>query len=357
MAHALIGRLAGEPGGGWRATHVAAYPGRVGSARVPLLGDLVAAARLIFLTTARRADVILVHGAEYAWGPLLVARVTRRPLVVVWHGVRAFEAVAPATGPVDRLAQRLFFWGSDRLQRIALRADATIVVSPIAATEVRSHFGFEGQLEVIPNGVERRSGTATAEVPGPEVEVDFGPAGQGLRVIWIGTAPYKKGLDIAIAACATARAQGEELTLTVVGVSRERSGTGAESLAPWISWRGAIPPVEVDELLAHHDVLLGPTRYEPFGMTILEAFAAGLPVVGSKAVEWLIEGAGEVVATEDPDCYSQALRRVADPAYRRQLAAAAQQRALAFSWEQAVASYASVLAGVANRREHHQTER
>ena len=99
-----------------------------------------------------------------------------------------------------------------------------------------------------------------------------------------------------------------------------------------------------DELLAHHDVLLGPTRYEPFGMTILEAFAAGLPVVGSKAVEWLIEGAGEVVATEDPDCYSQALRRVADPAYRRQLAAAAQQRAL-------------VLAGVANRREHHQTER
>jgi glycosyltransferase involved in cell wall biosynthesis len=354
VAHALIGRLAAEAGGGWRATHVAAYPGRVGSARVPLLGDLVAAARLTFLT-ARRADVILVHGAEYAWGPLLVARVTHRPIVVVWHGVRAFEAVPPATGPLDRLAQRLFFWGSDRLQRMALRADAAIVVSPIAAAEVRSHFGFEGQLQVIPNGVDRRNGAVTVEISPPNGGVNGAAVAAGLRVIWIGTAPYKKGLDLALAACAEARAQGEDLTLTVVGVSRERSGTGSGPLAPWISWRGAIPPAEVDELLALHDVLLGPTRYEPCGMTILEALAAGLPVVGSKVVEWMIEGAGEVVATDDPADYSQALRRVADPDYRRRLAEAARKRAQAFSWEQAVASYASVLAAVSDRSEGHRT--
>jgi glycosyltransferase involved in cell wall biosynthesis len=350
VANALIRRLAGEAGGAWRATHVAAYPGRVGTARVPLLGDLVAAARLIFLT-ARRSDVILVHGAEYAWGPLLVARLTRRPIVVVWHGVRAFEAVPPPRGSLDRLAQLLFFWGSNRLQRIALRADASIVVGPISAQEVRGQFGFEGPLQVIPNGVDLQSNAATAEGMGRDEA-----AHHRLRVIWIGTAPYKKGLDLALAACTEAQAEGEDLALTVVGVSRERSGIGAHPLAPWISWRGSVPPAEVDELLLHHDVLLAPTRYEPCGMTILEALAAGLPVVGSKVVEWMIEGAGEVVASEDPADYSQALRRVADPDYRRRLAAAAHKRAQAFSWDKAVASYASVLAAVLDRSEGHQTE-
>jgi glycosyltransferase involved in cell wall biosynthesis len=254
------------------------------------------------------------------------------------------------------LAQGLFFWGSDRLQHIALRADAAIVVSPVAAAEVRSHFGFTGQLEVIPNGVERRSGAATAESLLPDGGVNCAATSPGLRVIWIGTAPYKKGLDLALAACAEARAHGQDLTLTVVGVSRERSGTGSGSLAPWIAWRGAIPPAEVDELLAHHDVLLAPTRYEPCGMTILEALAAGLPVVGSKVVEWMIEGAGEVVASEDPADYCQALRRVADPDYRHGLAVAAKMRARAFSWDQAVASYASVLAAVLDRSQGHQTE-
>jgi glycosyltransferase involved in cell wall biosynthesis len=313
------------------------------------LGDLIAAARLVVLT-ARGADVILVHGAEYAWGPMLVARVTRRPIVVVWHGVRAFEAVPPVSGRLDRLAQMLFFWGSDRLQRIALRADASIVVSPVTATEVRSHYGFDGELKVIPNGVDRRDPApltlAEREGVGPDGKAPL-PA---LRVIWIGTAPYKKGLDLALAACSKAREQGEAVTLTVVGVPRERSGTGSEPLASWISWRGSVPPAEVDKLLTQHDVLLGPTRYEPCGMTILEAMAAGLPVVGSEVVEWMIAGAGEVVATEDPDGYSQALRRVAEPGYRRQLADASHRRALDFSWEQAVASYSSVLEAVAKIR-------
>src|SRR5579884_3777877 len=50
-----------------------------GVARIPLLGDLLAAMRIAWRT--RDADLVLVNGAEYAW-PLLPRRSSA---IVVWH--------------------------------------------------------------------------------------------------------------------------------------------------------------------------------------------------------------------------------------------------------------------------------
>lgn len=350
MVHALTQRL-GAGSQGWRAVHVAAYRARVGPARVPLLGDLVAAIRLA-ARTATGADAVIVHGAEYAWGPLAIGKLTKRPTVVVWHGVRGWEALPPARNRLELAGQRLFYWTGDLLQQIALRADATVVVGPGVAQEVRARFAFRGELHIVPNGVEPgiddevdgRSYQPTTPVAGEVGRREGG--GAPLRVIWIGTAPYKKGLDLALAACREARAQGQELTLTVVGVSREQAGLGAASPVPWVSWLGRISPTEVDASLFSHDVLLHPARYEACCMVVLEALAAGLPVVGSTAVGWQIGDAGEVVAGLDPSSYSQALCRLADPEHRRKLEGAARARARLFSWEQAAASYVSVLEGV-----------
>jgi glycosyltransferase involved in cell wall biosynthesis len=350
VVHALTQRL-GAGSQGWRAVHVAAYRARVGPARVPLLGDLVAAIRLA-ARTATGADAVIVHGAEYAWGPLAIGKLTKRPTVVVWHGVRGWEALPPARNRLELAGQRLFYWTGDLLQQIALRADATVVVGPGVAQEVRARFAFRGELHIVPNGVEPgiddevdgRSYQPTTPVAGEVGRREGG--GAPLRVIWIGTAPYKKGLDLALAACREARAQGQELTLTVVGVSREQAGLGAASPVPWVSWLGRISPTEVDASLFSHDVLLHPARYEACCMVVLEALAAGLPVVGSTAVGWQIGDAGEVVAGLDPSSYSQALCRLADPEHRRKLEGAARARARLFSWEQAAASYVSVLEGV-----------
>ena len=178
------------------------------------------------------------------------------------------------------------------------------------------------------------------------------PNGFPLRVIWVGTSAYKKGLDLAVGACKVARARGQDVSLTVVGIPVKSAGLELASGGGWLTWLGTVPPREMEALYRRHDILLFPTRYEAFGLVVLEAMAAGLPVIGSSAVQWLIEGAGEVVAGEDVGAYAEALRALAEPERRHRLSSAALERARAFSWESSAAGYLEVLDVVHKQRRH-----
>jgi glycosyltransferase involved in cell wall biosynthesis len=349
VARALMDSL-GRTENGWRASHVAAYSGRVGTARIPLFGDLVAACRLAARIIIRKGDILLVHGAEYAWGTLAVGRLTRRPVVAVWHGVRASEALPPAKRRIGKAARRFFIWSQTLLQRAALQADATVVVSPTVAMELQSRYRFRGEVKVIPNGVAMMTARRIGHLR-DDVRSSASSNGFPLRVIWVGTSAYKKGLDLAVEACKIARARGQDLSLTVVGIPVESAGVEPTSGGGWLNWLGAVPPHEMDALYCRHDILLFPTRYEACPMTVLEALAAGLPIIGSGAVQWLIEGAGEVVAGEDTSGYAEALRALAEPERRHRLALAALERARAFSWESCTAEYIEVL-DVVERQRH-----
>ena len=73
--------------------------------------------------------------------------------MAVWHGVRASEALPPAKRRIGKAARRFFLWSEILLQRAALQADATVVVSPTVAMKLQSRYGFRGEMKVIPNGV------------------------------------------------------------------------------------------------------------------------------------------------------------------------------------------------------------
>jgi glycosyltransferase involved in cell wall biosynthesis len=215
--------------------------------------------------------------------------------------------------------------------------------------DLRSRYGFRGEIKVIPNGVAmstpRRIGHLHDDVRSSDSSNGF-----PLRVIWVGTSAYKKGLDLAMEACKIARARGQDISLTVVGIPAESAGLEPASDGGWLTGLGAVPPREMDALYRRHDILLFPTRYEACPMVVLEALAAGLPVIGSSVVQWLIEGAGEAVAGEDAGAYAEALRALADPDRLHQLSSAALERAQAFSWESSTAGYLEVLDGVDKQR-------
>jgi glycosyltransferase involved in cell wall biosynthesis len=353
VARALMDYL-GRREEGWRVSHVAAYTGRVGVARIPLIGDLVAAGRLA-ARIIRKGDVLLVHGAEYAWGALAVGWLTRRPVVAVWHGVRASEAIPPAKHRLGKAAIRFFLRSESLLQRVALLADATVVVSPVVAKDLQSRYGIGDELKVIPNGVAMRSPSLERHLH-DDVRSPASPNGSPLRVMWVGTSVYNKRLDLALAACEIARARGQDISLTVVGIAAESAGLEPESGGSWLTWLGSVPPHEMPSLYGRHDVLLFPSRREACPMSVLEALAAGLPVIGSATAQWLIEGVGEVVAGEDPSSYAEALRALAEPERRHRLASAALERARQYSWESCAAGYLEVLDSVERqrrRRYHH----
>jgi len=109
----------------------------------------------------------------------------------------------------------------------------------------------------------------------------------------IGRLHEQKGFDRLIEAAVLLHDRGVRFTLDIAGEGEDRgllqrliAHHGLEAmvrLAGWVS-----PP---DAFLAGRDLVVVPSRYEPFGLVVIEAMAAGVPVVASA-----LEGPLEILA-------------------------------------------------------------
>ena len=118
---------------------------------------------------------------------------------------------------------------------------------------------------------------------------DGGP----LRFGFLGRLVEEKGIDLLLAACRQMPRDG--WTLTIGGRAPDSDGDlrqKAEGLP--VTFAGL---VETAQFLAGIDVLVAPVLWaEPFGLTIVEALAAGVPVIGSRH-----GGVGEILRDVEPD--------------------------------------------------------
>ncbi|MEZ6185436.1 MAG: glycosyltransferase family 1 protein [Planctomycetota bacterium] len=114
-----------------------------------------------------------------------------------------------------------------------------------------------------------------------------------------------------------------------------------------------LPDAEVGALLAEARALLFPTRYEGFGLPVLEAFAQGVPVVASRDPA-VLEVAGGAAWHADPDDVeelAQALNQaVADGPARAARITAGRLRAAGFTWDRSAARLWAVYRAVAEGR-------
>jgi glycosyltransferase involved in cell wall biosynthesis len=78
-----------------------------------------------------------------------------------------------------------------------------------------------------------------------------------------------------------------------------------------VLWLGRQPPAEVPPILAAFDLFALPSRYEGLGLVLLEALAAGTPIVASRVgpiPEIIRDGAtGTLVSPDDPEALAQAI--------------------------------------------------
>jgi glycosyltransferase involved in cell wall biosynthesis len=325
----LLGELA-RTHPAWRVDTVSAF--RAGSRLQGMdgLSDVIASLRLGWRLRNSAADVVFVHCPECLWGIRLLRR--RRggpPLVAVWHGAGPTPHLV-LREPGHPLARALAWLRTTEEMR-ALAADGHIAVHAGVADDLRFLYGLSKPVTVIENALDATIRDQLARrAPSRERT--------GLTAVWVGQTGYAKGLDVALAAVAEARHDLPELRLAVVGVPAGQPTVG-------VDWLGVLSPARMAEVYRTGDLFLFPTRYESFGLVVVEAMAAGLPVIVSDAVGPGIVANGRngvLIEGHDPSHYAAALRCLADPRTRAAMAEANREDVRRFSIESTGAGYAAV---------------
>jgi glycosyltransferase involved in cell wall biosynthesis len=160
-------------------------------------------------------------------------------------------------------------------------------------------------------------------------------------VLYLGTLQPRKNIDTLVRAYARLRALGSDDHILVLAGPR---GWQYEpifelirelKLEDSIRFPGFVPDEDQALWYSSATVFAFPSRYEGFGLPLLEAMACGAPVVSSSAssLPEVVGNAGLLVDPSDVEGLCSALRQLLEDEPRRQaLALAGQARAQAFSW-------------------------
>jgi glycosyltransferase involved in cell wall biosynthesis len=127
----------------------------------------------------------------------------------------------------------------------------------------------------------------------------------------------------------------------------------ALGIAEWVRWPGWVEQQDLAAFYALADALLLPSLFESCGLPVLEAMAAGCPVVTTDryGTKELAEGAAILVDPESVESIAEGIRRVLDDSTRRaELIAAGRSRSAGFQWRRCAAETLGVLERVATQR-------
>ena len=234
------------------------------------------------------------------------------PAIATLHDASNFVVpnYAPATQAIFRAA--------------AQRCRALITDSRFAQGELARELEISPErLVPIPLGV---------NPPRPPVSVGLDVAALGPYVLYVGTAEYRKGFDVLLAAMARVARERPEVALVAT-----------TQLDGWELPSGvrvtAVGHVDDDTLAALYRgsvALVFPSRHEGFGLPVLEAMSYGTPVIAASASA-VPEAGGNAacyVPPGDDMALATAILRVAgDAAYAAELRRRGPVHAAAFTWE------------------------
>jgi glycosyltransferase involved in cell wall biosynthesis len=273
-------------------------------------------------------EVDLVHAPSLA-----VVPAGRRPLVVTVHDL-AFER-----RPEAFTRRGIAF---HRRGLALARAEAAAVVVPSAFTRQELV-----QAGFAPDRVHVAHHGAPAVRPAAPAAEAAQRAARGVPddyVLAVGTVEPRKGLDVTAAAVRMLRDRGRtDLALVIAGPPGW--GRVPELEAPWIRRLGAVDDGLLSALYRGAAVLAQSSRWEGFGLPVLEAMSHGCPVVAADAASLpeIVGAAAPLVPPDDPEALADALDALlGDPARRRGLVAAGLARAGTFSWSAAAARHRAV---------------
>lgn len=255
------------------------------------------------------------------------------PTVMTLHDMN-FDALPEATNPLQRSIARAL------VKLSARRANAIITVSEFSRREIMAKLKLpENRLFVIHNGVGE---AAEAQAPAdPEAHLPIG-VDEPYIVAFSSINPHKN-IAALMRAFARLKTADRHLKLIVIG----HQPGGGESL-PELARRleienrmiftGYVGAAAKQRLLRGARLLAFPSLYEGFGLPVIEAMRAGVPVACSAraALPEIAGSAARMFDPDDLDDFGAALSELlTDEAIRARLIAAGHLNARRFSWDRA----------------------
>lgn len=326
VAHGdAVGALVHQPSGRWLRTQEmlnGVEVRRAGCLATPVYTPLSPGFPLELSRALRefRPELLHLHLPNPSCFAALASPTARRlPWIAHWH------ADVPPDSPDWRL--RYAYRAYRPFEHAVLaRAQAIIATSQPYLEASLALAPWRAKAAVIPLGI------ADAERVAPRT--DLWPARTGLRLLAVGRLSHYKGFDVLIEALAKLA----DATLLLIGdgeCERELRGLAtARNLDHRIAFAGALDADALAAAYASADVFVLPSldRSEAFGLVLLEAMRAGLPVVasaitGSGVGEVVLDGqSGLLAAPGDADALAGAIERLHDGAMRARLGAAGRAR-------------------------------
>ncbi len=303
-----------------------------------------------YLVSVGRAVPVRYNGsvARLSFGPVTSARVNRWLEEGGFEVVHLHEPVTPsvsmlalwsATAPVvatfhtSNLRSRAMHAANPLLRSSLEKIRARIAVSEEARRTVRTHLG--GDAYIIPNGVD----VAVFRDAAPDPRWTGTPERPTIAFLGRIDEP-RKGLSVLLGAMPTVlqRAPGARLLVAGPGDRREVAAKLPAGVAAATEFLGGVSDGDKAALLSSVDLYVAPnTGGESFGIVLIEAMAAGAPVLASDLVAFVnvLDGgtAGAVFPTGDsPVLAERVLDLLGDGERRGALRTAGHRRALAFDW-------------------------
>lgn len=259
-----------------------------------------------------------------------------RPAIVHSHLLRAHLAAAGAGRCPGVVATAATEHQADPRRwalRLLRRATRRTTIVTAVSDGVRRHLlaaGFDaGRVTTIANGIELDPIDRAARL----APAELGLPPEARMALFVGRLTRQKGLDVLLAAMARLAPDVPAIHLLVAGDGEARSSL--EGLASRLGLSARVHFLgrrdDVSQLMKTAHLAVLPSRWEGLSLVLLEAMAAGLPVVATRVegqAEVIEDGvSGLLVPSEDPAGLAEAMRRLlGDAALSARLGEAAAEK-------------------------------
>jgi 1,2-diacylglycerol 3-alpha-glucosyltransferase len=284
------------------------------------------------LETLATMDVVHVHH------PLLSGRVALRycrprgiPIVFSNHTRHDLYARMYAQ-PLP--AWLVDWWYSGYLRRFY--SACNLVIAPSAAAmHLVERLSPTCQRQMIPNGIDLKP---FLEVRSSIRREELGFGTEHVVMVYVGRLAREKNVHFLIEAFAHASRRERSVRLLIVGSGPLRASLEASLARMGISgnvrFAGFVPHGEVPSYLACADAFVTASVTEVQALTVIEAMACGLPVVGIDAPgvgDAVADGVTGLLSPHDPQLFGETMLRLMDDGQRRLLGEQARKASLAFA--------------------------